>query len=163
MYWNEDIIRFANILKLHRVSVNDIQRVVKITKIRTFLDTKCDDHKTMLSADMILSQVEAVELVLKIESSGQINKTLSKKKLQTAGEMFLYLINCPNQYATWINSWSIFYNYIFATSRLFSPQTTDQIILTLNRIMKTEASQHKDGKLIAAKLLKKNLMSEVLR
>ena len=66
----------------------------------------------------------------------------------TAGEMFLYLNTCPD--SPWFKSWSSFYKNLFLT------QQVDQIILTLNRMMKTETSQDKDGKLRAEKLLKRS-------
>ena len=131
---------------------------MKTVKARTFLfgNQKCDTYTTFLSADKILSQVEAVELELKIESSEQINETLTMEELQTAGEMFLYLNTCPIQYNdTWTLNWSIFYTYLFLT------QAADQIILTLNRMMKTKIPQDKDATVRAEKLMKRisSLMS----
>ena len=70
----------------------------------------------MLSDNTMMSQVEAVEQMLLIESSELINVTLSelnindtltKEELQSAGEMFLYLNTCPN--SQWFKSWSTFY------------------------------------------------------
>ena len=132
--------------------------MVKTEKARTFLfgNQKCDTYNTFLSADKISSQVEAVELNLKIESSEQINETLTKEELQTAGEMFLYLNTCPIQdNDTWTLNWKVFYDYLFLT------QPADQIILTLNRMMKGETPQDKDVRVRAEKLMKRisSLMS----
>ena len=122
-------------------------------KSRTTLNLDCDNYDILLSDNEILSQVEAVERKLKIESFAQINDTLTNEELKTAGEMFLYLNSCPN--SAWFKSWSSFYKDLLRT------QSADQIILTLNRMMKTETSQDKDGKLRAEKLLKRasSLMS----
>ena len=79
--------------------------------------------------------------------------------------MFIYLNICPfddsvdeflsdeSQKARklWFNSWTSFYTDLFLT------QSADQIILTLNRMMKTETSKDmdaKDTKARAEKLLK---------
>ena len=151
MYWNI-FFRFANILKLSRVSVENIQKVVKTTN-DLHSSSKCNiDEKTMLSDDAIMTLVKRVELQLQIESSEQINKNLTKEELQTAGEMFLYLYHCLYEYRHWISSWKLFYKYLFRT------QSADQIILTLNRMMK---AQDKDATVRAEKLLKRisNLMS----
>ena len=131
---------------------------MKTVKAGTFLfgNQKCDTYNTFLSADKILSQVEAVELELKIESSEQINETLTKEELQTAGEMFLYLNTCPIQdNDTWTLNWKVFYDHLFLT------QPADQIILTLNRMTKGETPQDKDATVRAEKLLKRisSLMS----
>ena len=64
--------------------------------------------------------------MLQIESSEQINDTLTNEELKTAGEMFLYLTMCP--YA--IQPWIVFYEDLFQT------QTPGQILLTLNRLKK---------------------------
>ena len=150
-YWNEDIHRFANIFKLDRVSVDNIQSAVKTVKTRTNLsaNAKCNTYNTLLSADDMLSQVKAVELELIIESYNQINKTLTKEELQTAGQMFLYLNTCPYQNVDWIRRWRWFYDYLFLT------QPTDQIILSLNRMMKTKTPEDMDATVRAEKLLKR--------
>ena len=126
---------------------------MKKVKSEASLDLSCDRDKTMLSGDSMLSQVKTVEQKLQIESSEQIDESLTNEELQTAAEMFLYLIICPN--TAWLKSWSSFYKDLFLT------QPADKMILTLNRIMKTETSHDKDGKLQAGKLLKRtsNLLS----
>ena len=76
--------------------------------------------------------------------------------------MFIYLNICPfddsldeflsdeSQKARklWFNSWTSFYTDLFT-------QPADQVILTLNRMMKTKTSQDKHGRLRAVKLLKR--------
>ena len=118
--------------------------MVKTVKAKTFLDFGCDYYiHNFLTRKGRLSLVEEVEQKLQIESSEQINDTLTKEELQTAAEMFLYLISCPKL----LKSWFMFYEDLFLT------QSADQIILSLNRMMKTEASQDKKAKVLAEKLL----------
>ena len=88
----------------------------------------------MLSNDVILSQVKAVEQILQIEPSLRINETLTNEELKTAAKMFLYLNICPVP----IKPWIVFYKDLFIT------QSPDQIILTLNRIMKGPRTEAKE-------------------
>ena len=125
------------------VSVENIQNVVKTVKFET-LDQTCD-YTYMLP--YMLFQVKAVEQKLQIESSEQIDESLTIGELKTAAEMFLYLNTCPD--SSWFKSWYSFYKDLFLT------QSADQIILTLNRMMKTETAQDKDGKRIARKLFQR--------
>ena len=82
-----------------------------------------------------MSQVKAVEQMLHFESSEQINATFTKEDLQTAAELFLYLDMCPDTMKPWI----LFYKDTFLN------QSPDQIILSLNRLIKgksTAQTQH---------------------
>ena len=144
---NEYIFRFANILK--HSSVKNIQSVVKAIKSQATLDLDCDSDDQFIDK-VKLSQVEAVEQLLQIESSEQINETLTNEELQTAAEMFIYLNSCPTK---WSKSWSSFYKDLFLSL------PADQIILTLNRMMKTKRSE--EDKLRAKKLMRRtsNLLS----
>ena len=74
----------------------------------------------------MLTQVKAVEQILNIESTEQINDTLTNEELKMAAEIFLYLITCP----TTIKPWILFHKDLFQT------QSPYQIILSLNRVMK---------------------------
>ena len=102
-------------------------------KSETPLDLSCNDpFNNLLSDDVIMSQVKAVEQMLQTESSEQINDgTLTNEELITAAEKFLYLIMCPDP----IKQWIAFYRDLFQT------QSPDQIILTLNRLMKGPRTQ----------------------
>ena len=147
--------RFANIFQLNNASIDNIQSAVKTVKSRTPLDMSCEyPGNRMLKGDVMLSQVKAVEQKLQIESSEHINYTLKTEELKTAGELFLYLNNCPKQFSIWLTSWR-FYEDLFLT------QPADQIILTLNRMMKTKIPQDKDATVRAEKLMKRisSLMS----
>ena len=147
-YWNEYIFRFANTLQLNSVSVDNIQNVVKTVKSGTSLDLSCNGD-TILAADGPLDQVEAVEQMLQIESSEQINDTLTREELRTAGEKFLYLIMCPDKMKPWI----VFYKDLFQT------QSPDQIILTLNRLMKGSRTQTNEHFKELAEILLKRILS----
>ena len=123
--------------------------MVKTVKSETSLNLTCANYDTRLSNDEIFSHVRAVEQMLKIESSEHINETLTDEALQTAAEIFIYLSTCPKHDMKWFLSWSSFYTDLFLT------QSAQNIILTLNRMMKITKSQDKNGKLRAEKLLLK--------
>ena len=108
-------------------------------------------NKLLYDDDVILSQVMKVEKALNIESSSSIIYNIPKKYLDTSGEIFLYLNSCPFTTISkrWYKSWFIFYNDLFKT------QQPDKIILTLNRLMKSNTEKNTHVKLTASKLMKK--------
>ena len=130
-------------LQLCNGSVENIWIAIKTIKAETSVNKKCNND--ILDDDFILSQVEAVEQKLQIKSSQQKIETLTNEDLQTAAEMFIYLNMCPK---IWFKFWSSFYSELFL-------QTTDKIILTLNRMMKSKGTQVKDGNIRAEKLMEK--------
>ena len=134
-------------MQLNSVSVDNIQNVVKTARAGTSLDQRCE--KNMLTGDGPLYQVKAVEQMLQIESSEQINDTLTREELRTAGEMFLYLNLCPDKMKPWI----VFYKDLFQT------QSPDQIILTLNRLMKGSRTQTNEHFEELAEMLLKRILS----
>ena len=140
------ILRFANIFKLTNVSVENIKNVVKRIKSETSIDLDCNYEDTLLEDDNKLSLVKAVEQKLQIKSSKKKLETFTKELLKPAAELFLYLNSCPD---IWFRFWSNFYTELFLT------ESTDQIILTLNRMMKSMNTQVRDGNIRAGKLLKK--------
>ena len=101
----------------------------------------------MLTDLNMLSRVKALERELQIKSSTHINETLTNEELKTAAEMFLYLNMCPDK----IKPWIAFYKDLFQT------QSSDQIILSLNRLLKGTATQNEYLKNLAEKLLKRIL------
>ena len=131
---------------LNSGSVDNIQMVVKTFKWETPLDQSCDCGNffggcgiyTMMTGNAsILFRVKAVEQILKIESSENLNDNLTNAELQTAAEMLLYLNMCPDT----IKPWLLFYK------DLFQSQSPDQIILTLNRLIKTSSKTEHFGKI----------------
>ena len=142
------LFRFSNIFKIKNARFNNILNVVKKVKSENSLDTSCDASKiTMLTDESIVSHVKAVEQKLEIESSEQIDETMTNDNLKAAAEMFIYLISCP--YSSWFKSWSSFYKDLFLS------KPPDQIILTLNRMMKSETPQENNDKLRSEKLLQR--------
>merc|ERR1711884_498718 len=121
----ETTIRFANIFKLSNVSVDRIENVLKTIKTEASLDLSC--YQGLWSNEILLSQIYELEGQLQIQSSRQRMKTLSSEELAIAAEMFLYLASCPTASFKY---WSSFYTDLFLT------QSADQIILSLNRMMK---------------------------
>ena len=147
-FWNKYFFRFANTFKHNSVSVDNIQNVVKTVRAGTSLDLNCGGNY-ILADDGPLDQVKAVEQMLQIESSEQINDTLTREQLRTAGEMFLYLVSCPDKTKPWI----VFYKDLFQT------QSPDQIILTLNRLMKGSRTQTNEHFEELAEMLLKRILS----
>ena len=89
------------------------------------------------------SQVAAVEHQLEFQSSEVRYDNITTDDLEVAAKIFIYLKNCPgdDDSRKWFQSWSNFYKDLFKT------QTADQIILTLNRMMKTQ-----DGRVMSEKV-----------
>ena len=78
--------------------------------------------------------VKGVENELGIESSDLVFANMTSMHLDTAAEMFVYLLIYPNTYDhywQWFKSWEEFYDSHYTTESL------DKIVLTRNRIMKT--------------------------
>ena len=87
-----------------------------------------------------------VESQLKIISNSMIFENMTKKTLDIAAEMYFYLNSCSDE----IKSWLIFYN------DLFKNHQTDHIVLSLNRILRSDyTSRNNKFKSIAEKLFDK--------
>ena len=112
-------------LHLTNRSVDNVVNIVKTIKIETSIDLTCEIYNILKKSGRSI-QVKVVEQKLQIESSEQIIETLTNDELKTAAELFVYLNMCPGTIKPWIK----FYKDLFQT---LSP---DQIILTLNRLMK---------------------------
>ena len=93
-------------------------------------------------------QVADIELLLRINSSDVQFKNMTYSELNTAAEMFTYLKTCPHTVSLreWFITWANFHNDRFET------QSADQVLLTLNRMMKNNSPKNKDGKIRAEKL-----------
>ena len=102
-------------------------KVVKQIKIDTSVDKACKDGalKDGLYTD-ILEQVQTVEKELRIESSEDRLENLTTTDLKNAAEMFIYLNICPKA----LKPWLVFYKDLFLN------ESPEQIVLTLNRMMK---------------------------
>ena len=86
-----------------------------------------------------------------MEPSEKKNENITSEELETAAKMFIFLNSCPfdDNSVEWFKSWHLFYKDLFHT------QSPDQIILTLNRMMKIKTPQDKNGKGRVKKLLQK--------
>ena len=88
-----------------------------------------------------LKQVNEVENSLKIEPTNDIFENISETSLNAAANIFLYIYPETKHYClfskfnSWFRVWSPFYHDLFKT------QTSEKIILTLNRIIKTTSHQ----------------------
>ena len=124
-----DPLRLANIIKLSILSVNQIWEIAKEVKLEASLDLGCktfglyEDHEKRF-------QVEAFEKRTNVKSSEQAFTNITKEDITTGVELFLYINSCP---AT-LKPWFVFYKELFQT------QSPDQIMLTLNRMMKDESN-----------------------
>ena len=120
-------------------------------KAETYVDRSCNEDKDFLNDFNLLHQVTAVEEKLQIQSYGPNNNhnNLTKEELKTVAEMFIYLNMCPN---IWFKFWASFYDDLFL-------QTTDKILLTLNRMMKSKGTKDKEGKIRTEKQIYKESLS----
>ena len=78
-----------------------------------------------------------------IESTPITFQNMTREKLKTAGEMYFYLLSCPDS----LMPWFLFY------AELFMKKPPTDIVLTLNRILKGETVPfNKGAKEVAEKL-----------
>ena len=100
--------------------------ILRGIKLETSLDMTCGTigiYNNMMSD---IEMVKKVEQNLKINSSDEIYKNITSQELEVPAMMYLYLNTCPGIYRPWFTFYKI----------LFQTQSPDQIILTLNRLMK---------------------------
>ena len=136
------LIRLVNLLQQYE-NVKVIWNTIQKIRSEVSLEKLCNTQKTLYISSNVMSNIKEVEHELKINSSIQIIENISISLLETAGKMFLYLNSCPDHLKPWF----------FMYTDLFQSQTANQIILTLNRILKVDDShQNKALKTIAAKL-----------
>ena len=135
--------------------MNNIWDAVKEVKLNTPLKDYpkyCFSEGLYESASYKMDHVKTVERILKIESSELRFNNISIEKCKVAAEMFIYLNICPKyDWYNWFNSWNLFYN------DLFNNHAPDEILLTLNRIMKSDIAHNdlKDEITVAEKLFRK--------
>ena len=115
-------------------SIDKIWNVIRIIKSKVSFDLRCTNYGLYFCYDCcndIKPQVDALQIALKTNATDIRLETTTKEFLKTASEMFLYLNSCSKS----LNPWFLYY------MDLFKNQSPDQIILTLNRIMKTNKNQ----------------------
>ena len=98
-------------------------------------------YESMLIA-FVENQVAALEDHLSVKSSEVRFENIAAENLKSAAEMFMYLNTCPgnDSLKNWFRSWSLFYD------DLFKAHNIDYIILTMNRIIKSNLPPNKDAK-----------------
>ena len=133
--------RLANILAAK--SNGEVWNIVKKVRSENWTLTSCPYGG--LHSDPG-SLVEIVENLLQVTSSDVIIENITTTKLEHAGEMFLYLVSCFEQ----LDPWYHFY------ADLLQNQPLDFVLLTLNRILKSDnPNQNEDLKTVAQKLFKR--------
>ena len=126
-------------------------------KRQTTLDKDCKTQtlkNDMLYAD-INFQVREFEKQMEMRPNGRMFENTTYELLKAAAEMFIYMNICPcklesdsaNTMEQWFKSWYTFYQDLFRT------QAPGDVILTLNRLMKS-GNNLKD-KIRAEKLFKR--------
>ena len=134
---------------LSNIGTDELWKVVSKIRRETSFDKSCDvrgDDLYELTVDK-RSQMTAVEMSLKIEASEYRYENITSESLLTAAEMFIYLTICPGKFNSvnptearqkWFQAWYRLYNDLFSTHSL------DQILLTLNRLMKSGSGDKND-------------------
>ena len=91
----------------------------------------------------VLSQVATIEQQLEVQSSDIKFENITLENLKHAAEMFIYLKTenpCTDSLKEWLNVWGTIYTDIFENQ---SPQ---EILLSLNRMMKINQTASNEGK-----------------
>ena len=138
---NTYILRLANLLHNSNIDVKKIWTAVREIKLKTSLDGFCGTdnlyHRNSISKD---DQTIALEQHLKISRPWGLVRfqNITNETLKTAAEILIYLNSCPGP----LKSWFVFYK------DLFENQPKDQIILTLNRMIKFSSKTFYEGKKI---------------
>ena len=138
--------RLANLLMIS--SVENIWHAVRKVKLETANDKDCL-WGLYSESDDVTDQVKAVEEALNFESSESTFDTLTPEDLKIAADMFIYLNLCPSSESVqiWLRTMSTFFD------DLFKKKPANEIILTLNRMMKTKYDT--DGNIFAQKIFKR--------
>ena len=121
--------------------MENVWKVVKNIKSEFSLDLECRLSPDLLLYDDKMSQVNLLEDQLGIESTEVRFENIGRENLKTAAEIYIYLNTCPDS----LKPWFLFYH------DLFHDQEPNQIILTLNRMMKSRRTSENENFLNIAK------------
>ena len=136
----------TNAIQFSGLNESDIWNVVKKIKLEISLDKKCgeDGLYSTMRADKynFPYPVKTLEQHMKIESSEQRLHNITKRQLETAANILIYLHTCPGRLGLdsdkgvekWFKTWYLFYQDLFKT------KSPTQIILTLNRMAQKDQS-----------------------
>ena len=111
---------------MDNLNVELIWRAVKNTKSAISSDEKCiyNNYEAVVMTD----NVESVQQYLHVKSSDDVSEQMTNKTLEIAAKMFWYLNSCTKESKPWVQ----FYTNLFQNS------PPDQIVLSLNRILKKD-------------------------
>ena len=115
-----------------------------------FISKSCTSNTGFINIDAIKSVVNSFKDHLQINGCKDytnceyFNGNLTNSNLKTPSEMFIYLVKCSDS----LNPWFKFYESIFQN------QSSDQMVLTINKVLKRTKVDHEDLFNIAAKILK---------
>ena len=141
-------MRFANVIQLNsNSSMEDIWKLVKNIKSKLSFEKGCTYDGLYYCYDYeneIRPQVDELQKALLTVNAFDIRyQNVSRETLKAASKMFLYINSCSMS----MKPWFLFYK------DLFQNHSPDQIMLTLNRIMKS--NRNKKLISITKKLFKK--------
>ena len=129
-------IRFANIFHTTNITVDKMWSVAIKIKSQNSLDSAgCSGSGLYNDLSYLVNKLEQQ---LEVNSSAMIHKNISAEHLNAAGDIFVYLNACPTPNFYWFRPYKMFYKNLFETK---SPK---EIILTINRFMKTLAAIDED-------------------
>ena len=135
--------RFANMLEM-----TDMQNVEVWTYLKN-MQSKVNPNKTKDCPGGFSSELLDIEELTKklnvMAKTGRL-KSISRETLETAAQMYIYVRLCQHS----IKPWALFY------MDLLQNKSPDEIMLTLNRILKTDFKNDQNKALleIASDLLK---------
>ena len=135
--------------------MEEIWKIIRKIKSETSTSVNIGcDYKNSLYLDSKVknSQVSAVEKKLKVKPNGRLYENMNPEHLTIAAEMFIYLNICPSTDSLKF----LFQSMVMFYKNLFESQSPSKIILTLNRMMKSNKKKGLlIGKSIDEKLFKK--------
>ena len=115
--------------------VKNIWKIVKSIKSELSFDIECRLGPEHLLYDDKVPQENLLLDHLGIKSTELRFERIGEENLRTAAEIFIYLNTCPES----LKSWFLFYQ------DLFYNQSPNQIILTLNRMMKSKRTSETEN------------------
>ena len=139
--------RISNTLLLNNINDDDLWNILKKVKLEKLSKKVCTNGQIDFNGETsVKNQVNEVMDKLGINSTIQQYDNMTDVIMERAANMFMYLIFCPEDTKPWI----------FFYTDLFKNQPVDKIVLTLNRIIKSDISpKNEKFHLIASKLYSK--------
>ena len=127
-------------IHMSNFDVKNIWKIVKSIKSELSFDIECRLGPEHLLYDDKVPQENLLLDHLGIKSTELRFEKIGEENLRTAAEIFIYLNTCPES----LKSWFLFYQ------DLFYNKSPNQIILTLNRMMKSKRTSETENFLLIA-------------